>query len=71
MDYSENAFEKTRLEVRKGVILAYGSVLLSNENVAILEKNRQTLEKNLFETQEIFENGLAEEEDVEQLEITL
>ena len=71
LDYSENAYEKTRLEVRKGVILAYGSVLLSQENVIILEKNRQTLEKNLNETQQVFENGLAEEEDVEQLQITL
>ncbi len=71
LDYSENAFEKTRLEVRKGVILAYGSVLLSNENVSIFEKNRQTLENNLNETQKVFENGLAEEEDVEQLQITL
>jgi outer membrane protein TolC len=71
LDYSENAYEKTRLEVRKGVILAYGSVLLSQENVIILEKNRQTLEKNLNETQKVFENGLAEEEDVEQLQITL
>ena len=71
LDYSENAFEKTRLEVRKGVILAYGSVLLAQENVSIFEKNRQTLEKNLNETQKVFENGLAEEEDVEQLQITL
>jgi len=71
LDYSENAYEKTRLEVRKGVILAYGSVLLANENVTIFENNRQTLENNLNETQKIFENGLVEEEDVEQLQITL
>ncbi|MCZ4317895.1 TolC family protein [Aequorivita viscosa] len=69
--FSENANEKTRLEVRKGVINAYGSVLLAQELVAIFEKNKTNLEDNLFETRKIFENGLTEEESVEQLEITL
>lgn len=71
LEYSENTNEKTRLEVRKGVINAYGSVLLSQELVDIFEKNKTNLEKNLFETRKIFENGLEEEESVEQLEITL
>lgn len=71
LDYSENANEKTRLEVRKGVINAYGSVLLAAELEAIFEKDRQTLDKNLYETRKIYENGLTEEENVEQLEITL
>ena len=71
LEYSENTNEKTRLEVRKGVINAYGSVLLSQELVDIFEKNKTNLEKNLYETRKIFENGLEEEESVEQLEITL
>lgn len=71
LDYSDNANEKVRLEVRKGVINAYGSVLLAKELVDIFEKNKSNLEKNLNETRSIFENGLAEEESVEQLEITL
>ncbi len=69
--YSENYNEKTRLEVRKGVINAYGSVLLAQELVDNFGKNKSTLEKNLDETRKIFENGLTEEESVEQLEITL
>ena len=44
---------------------------MAQETVAILEKNLATLEKNLFETTKIFENGLGEEESVEQLQITL
>jgi len=71
LDFSQNANEKTQLEVRKGVINAYGSVLLSEELIAIFERNKTNLEKNLFETKKIYENGLTEEEDVEQLEITL
>ena len=69
--YSENLSEKTNLEVRKGVVNAYGSVILSEELILIFEKNKANLEKNLFETHKIYENGLAEEESVEQLEITL
>lgn len=69
--YSENANEKTRLEVRKGVVNAYGSVLLAQELVAIFEKNKSNLEQNLNETRKIYENGLEEEESVEQLEVTL
>ena len=71
LDYSENAEEKTQLEVRKGVINAYGSVLLSKELIKIFELNKINLEKNLLETKAFYENGFTEEESVEQLEITL
>lgn len=69
--YSQNNKEKTDQEIRKGVIEAYGNVLLAQETVAILENNKATLEKNLFETEKLFENGLGDEESVEQLQITL
>ncbi len=71
LDISKNAKEKTDLEVRKVVINAYGNVLLAEESIKILEKNKGTLIKNVQETQKIFENGLEEEESVEQLQITL
>ena len=69
--YSANNKEKTDQEVRKAVTEAYGNVLLAQESVDIFEKNIATLEKNLFETQKIFENGMGDEESVEQLQITL
>ncbi len=71
LEISKNAKEKTNLEVRKAVINAYGNVLLAKESVTILEKNKATLQKNLFETKKLYENGLTEEENVEQLQITL
>ena len=70
LEISINAKEKTDLEIRKGVISAYGNVLLSEESIDILENNKSALEKNLTETTKIYENGLAEEESVEQLQIT-
>ncbi|WP_281542000.1 TolC family protein [Maribacter aestuarii] len=71
LNYSANNKEKTEQEVRKAVVEAYGNVLLAEESVVILEKNKATLEKNLFETTKIYENGLGDEESVDQLQITL
>lgn len=69
-DFSENANEKTRLEIRKGVINAYGGVLLTEESVKISESNIATITENLKEIQALFKEGFAEEEDAEQLQIT-
>jgi outer membrane protein TolC len=70
LEISKNAKTKTDMEVRKSVINAYGNVLLAEESVQILQRNLEVLQKNLFETRKIFENGLGEEESVEQLQIT-
>ncbi|MEP5340121.1 MAG: TolC family protein [Algibacter sp.] len=71
LEISKNAKIKTDLEVRKAVINAYGNVLLAEESVNIFERNKIALEKNLNEITKIYENGLEEEESVEQLKITL
>lgn len=71
LSYSQNNKEKTDLDVRKAVVEAYGNVLLAQESVLIAENNKETLEKNLYETKRIFENGLGDEESVDQLQITL
>ena len=71
LEISKNAKIKTDLEVRKAVINAYGNVLIAEESTIILERNKAALEKNLKELISIYENGLEEEESVEQLKITL
>jgi len=71
LEYSQNNKEKTELEVRKSVVEAYGNVLLAQESVLISERNKATLEENLYETKRIYENGLGDEESVDQLQITL
>lgn len=71
LKYYENAKQKTNLEIKEMVINAYGNVLLAEESIAILEKNKTTLSKTLGDTQETYKNGLIEEENVEQLQITL
>ncbi|TRX21292.1 TolC family protein [Flavobacterium franklandianum] len=71
LKYYENAKQKTDVEIKEAVIDSYGNVLLAEESIAILEKNKATLEKTLSDTKATFENGLIEEESVEQLQITL
>ena len=71
LEISELGYDKTSLEIRKAIIDAYGTVLLAQENAAILAKNKSNIKKTLEETQKIIANGLAEEENAEQLELTL
>ncbi|GLU43038.1 TolC family protein [Allomuricauda sp. NBRC 101325] len=71
LDYSQNSKEKTELDVRRSVVEAYGNVLLAQESVRISERNVNTLEQNLYETKRVYENGLGDEESVDQLQITL
>lgn len=71
LQISRNAKTKTDQEVKLAIINAYGNVLLAEESVEIIENNITILDKTFQDTKKIYENGLAEEEDVEQLEITL
>ena len=65
------AEEKTELLTREAVVNAYGNVLVTQRSISILESNIKILQKNYDDAKKIYENGLNEEEDVEQLEITL
>jgi outer membrane protein TolC len=44
---------------------------LAEQSISILDRNKSVLEKNLSDITKIYENGLEEEESVEQLKITL
>lgn len=71
LEFFENSKRKSDIEIKEMIINSYGNVLLSEETIVILEKNKTSLEKTLFETNQTYENGLAEEESVEQLKINL
>jgi len=57
-------------EVRNQVIDAYLPVLLVDENLEILDRNIENLEKLLFETSELYEAGFAEQLDIDRLELS-
>lgn len=71
LEISENAKDKTTNEVENSVVNAYNNALLTKESIEITKNNIRVLQSNLDETTKIFENGLTEEEDVEQLQLTL
>lgn len=71
IQYYVNYKQKTDSDIREMVTNSYGNVLLAEESISILEKNKGILEKTLFDTRETFKSGLIEEENVEQLQITL
>ncbi|WP_010177253.1 TolC family protein [Aquimarina agarilytica] len=71
VDYTNTQKESQDLKIIEGITNAYGAVLLTQESINVLNRNISNLESNLNETQKIYENGLGEEESVEQLQITL
>lgn len=71
LEISENAKDKTMSAIETNVVSAYNNALLTKESIEITKNNIKVLSDNLEETKKIFENGLTEEEDVEQLQLTL
>ncbi|MEP3838361.1 MAG: TolC family protein [Algibacter sp.] len=71
MEISKNARDKTRNEIETAIVSAYSNTLLTKESIEIMNNNINVLKSNLNEVTNIYENGLTEEEDVEQLQLTL
>jgi outer membrane protein TolC len=68
---SEQNYEFNELNVKEGVISAYYLVLITGESLDILERNVANLEETLDQTRVMYENGMAEQTDVDQLRITV
>lgn len=66
---SELAEFKSETLIDEAVTSAYAGAILNDEIVKILKGNVETLEENLEETTAYFENGLSEEQNVQQLQI--
>ena len=71
LQFYENYKKKTDADIKEMIVNSYGNVLLADESLQILQKNKTVLDKTLFETYQTYKNGLIEEENVEQLKITL
>lgn len=63
--------EKSEAETKTAVAEAYHMVLISRENTTLLKNSRTILETTFTETSALFENGFAEEMDVDQLQLSL
>ena len=70
LEYFVNAKKKNDVEIREMIINTYGNVLLAEESIKILESNKKILDKNYNDVNQIYKNGLGEQEAVEQIAIT-
>ena len=67
---SELGKEKTEEQIKEAVINAYSAVLVAKENQDIVAKNLSVADRNLYEIEEIFKAGFAEQQSVDQLRYT-
>ncbi|NPA45583.1 MAG: TolC family protein [Chlorobi bacterium] len=68
---SENARDKTRQKLREMTVQAYGNAVFQNAFLQVMDSNITAVRKNLYEVKQMYANGLVEQTDVEQLELTL
>lgn len=68
---SEQNYEFNELNIKEGVIAAYYLVLITGESLDILESNVLNLEETLEQTRMMYQSGMAEQTDVDQLRITV
>ncbi len=61
--------EEAELMVNAEVAKAFNRVLLAQESVRLLEEDLASLQKSLFETRQLFQNGFVEEQDVDQIDL--
>lgn len=71
LDISKIDLEKSAIEIKNLVTQAYGNVLVAEKNASIFKKNQANLDKQSFETEEYYKNGLREEQDRDQIKLTL
>ncbi len=71
LEQSQKQFAKSKIEVIKSSSEAYFMVLATREGIAVIDSTLQITRKLAEETRIIFENGFAEETDIDQLELLI
>ncbi|MEJ7778609.1 MAG: TolC family protein [Daejeonella sp.] len=68
-ELSSKNLTRTRIETTVAVTKAYYSVLVSNEQLSLLDVNLARLKKSLKDTEAMFKNGFVEKIDVDRLTV--
>ena len=71
IDTAKNVLEKSQIEIKKSIVIAYVNTLVAGENISVIERNLLVLNKNLKEITALFKNGFSEEEDLEQIKLSI
>lgn len=68
---SKLSLNKTENEVKEAVAQAYYTVIVAEENKKILQQSLENMKKILNETEAIHKSGFVEEQDVDQLKVSV
>lgn len=68
---SQQAFVKTEQAIVQATVEAYVNTLLAKAQLKVLRQNLDVAQSNLNEIEQIYVNGLTEEENVQQLQLTV
>ncbi len=68
---SEQNLEFNELDIKEAVITSYYLVLITEESLDILEQNVENLRETMEQTETMFNTGMAEQTDVDQISITV
>jgi outer membrane protein TolC len=68
-ELSNKNLKRSRIETAIAVTKAYYSVLVSNEQLSLLEANMIRLNKSLFDTEALFKSGFVEKIDISRLTV--
>lgn len=71
LEMTKQQKEKADIEVKESVIKSYYLVLIAEESKRVLDSSLKVMERTLFETEQLYNNGLIEELDVEQLRLVM
>ena len=62
---------KTEIELNEGVKQAYFTVLVAEENTAVLKKSKEAVDAILTETSALYNEGMVDEQSVDQLTLSV
>jgi len=68
-EFVESSLEKSEQEIQYNIAQAFYNVLIAKENLALIDSLEQSATSLLNDTRIIFEGGMIEKEDVDQLEL--
>lgn len=68
---SKLSLHKTENEVKETVAQAYYTVIVAEENKKVLQQSLDNMSKILKETEAVYKSGFAEEQDVDQMKVSV
>jgi len=71
LQLSKDQLKKSEIQVKETVTKSYYLVLLAQETKTFLEENLKNLQRLLFETRELYREGFLEENDLDQIQISV